>query len=525
MKFLACFVALFALAAAAPVEDPVVPGGLHQINVTDPQLAVILEQAQKDLNAQMNSVFYYKVGTVIEAYTQVVAGVMYHIKFEFGATKCMKNQILTQLSECIGFEQVQVCTVKVFSQVWTGLLETSSFHCEAKSTAPPQTHPMTAAPGSFYADGEMPGGPHKLEVTDPSLLDVLAEAELKINHDFLGKFYQRITKVVEAESQVVNGVAYHVTFELSETQCAKDKVTKETNLKTECNMLSNVEICKATIISQPWMNSTEVTHIACQSKPTEPVEVKTGGNTPVAVDDAGLLMVLAEAEPKINKNFMGTQYQRIGKVVKAEKQVVAGILYHVTFEFETTNCLKEKVTKDTNIKAECGTVSAKSVCQATILSQEWLHSVEVSKIECVSTDMTATGEFYEDTPTGIMAGGHQKMDVNDAELLKTLVEITPQVNDKLASTFFYRIGKVLSAESQVVSGVMYYVSFELGQTQCFKSKVTKDTNVLTECSEFSNVQVCTAKIWSQPWLHHLEVTEVNCEAQKIDVPNSSLKNP
>src|SRR5699024_5912718 len=111
-----------------------------------------------------------------------------------------------------------------------------------------------------------------------------------------------------------------------------------------------------------------------------------------------------------------------------------------------------------------------------------------------------------------IVGGLHKIDVHDAELLRTLFDVQPQINDKLNSPYYHRIGKVIEAEAQTVAGVKFHVTFELGQTQCLKEKVTKEN--LATCDAFTHIQVCKAEIWSQPWLQHTEITDIKCEAPK-----------
>ncbi|KAH9409497.1 hypothetical protein TYRP_010507 [Tyrophagus putrescentiae] len=147
MKFIILFTALFALASAFP--SSLLPGGRHSIDVNNPQLIDALEHVQDDLNARLNSMYYHKIVKVISAQSQVVAGVLYHVDFEFAQTQCLKSKVTKETrARCTEASNVQIC------HPWLNLVRTEEFHCSPKQNA------------EFYEDVPMPGGKHKMDVHD-----------------------------------------------------------------------------------------------------------------------------------------------------------------------------------------------------------------------------------------------------------------------------------------------------------------------------------------------------------------------
>ena len=86
---------------------------------------------------------------------------------------------------------------------------------------------------------------------------------------------------------------------------------------------------------------------------------------------------------------------------------------------------------------------------------------------------------------------------------------------KVNSPFIYRVGRILEAQAQIVNGIMYHVTVELGQTDCQKSMM----HIPEACHTFVATQKCHARILSQAWEHKTELTFFECEAAvKVAAP-------
>lgn len=501
MKFIVLSAALLAVATALPTS--LLPGGRHSIDVNSPQLVDALEHVQEDLNARLNSMYYHKIVKIIAAQSQVVAGVMYHVDFEFAQTQCLKSKVTKETrAQCTEVSHVQLCHAKILSQPWLHLVRTEEFHCSPKQTA------------EFYAD--VAGGRHQIDVHEAHLQEAILEAEAKINAQTSSLSFHKIIKVLTAEAQVVSGMLYFVKFELANTQCLKEKVlTKEG--RAACDAYTNVQLCEATIHSQPWLKVLEVSNLKCSAKnqtTTSSVEQQpkeqVGGLQSVDVHSPRLLEALEHVTEDLNARFTSSPYyHRIGRVLSAQAQVVSGVLFHVQFEFSPTKCLKSEVT-DKKKAAQCSAeVTGLEICNAKILTQPWIHYIHAEEFHCLAKPLSSA-QFYSE----VVVGGRTKLDVHDAHLIAMVDQAEVKINAQLNSPFYHKIVKITSAESQVVSGVMYFIDFEASATQCLKEKVqTKEDRAL--CVISASVQVCQVHILSQSWRNVLDVTSLKCTAKTL----------
>ena len=340
-----------------------------------------------------------------------------------------------------------------------------------------------------------PGEFKPLDVHDTEMMKNLNSLEQTINDRMETIYYNRIGKVNTAEYQIVSGINYHVTFELGQTTCRKSDVNEAT--KEKCTMITLQQTCEATIWAQSWLKHVELTSIQCKPINVFVADTHKGEPNELDVHDAHLLKALDSATKIINDRLNSPYYHRIRKVIEATQQIVSGINYRVKFELAQTQCLKSEMEgKDIE---ECNQFTHVQICQVTIWSQPWLNHVELTEIQCQPINVFAA--VSKD-------GEPEKLDVHDSNLLKVLESATPLINDRLNSPYYHRIRKAIEATQQIVSGTMYRVKFELGQTQCLKSEM--EGKKVEECNHLTHLQTCHVAIWSQPWLNHLELVEIQC---------------
>ncbi|XP_062856734.1 cathepsin F [Trichomycterus rosablanca] len=76
-----------------------------------------------------------------------------------------------------------------------------------------------------------------------------------------------------------------------------------------------------------------------------------------------------------------------------------------------------------------------------------------------------------------------------------------------------RVSKVLSATKQLVKGVRYSITAEIGRTQCKKSEVLQDSN---NCEFFPDSkkqksEVCLFEVWNVPWQNKSTLLKQKCQ--------------
>ena len=85
------------------------------------------------------------------------------------------------------------------------------------------------------------------------------------------------------------------------------------------------------------------------------------------------------------------------------------------------------------------------------------------------------------TTESFIVGGIQGMDSNAAEL-KPILEFAESMLDRAVnSLFIHKMGNVLKAQKQIVSGVKYYISFEFQETTCLRNKPIDGVCSATVC--------------------------------------------
>lgn len=109
---------------------------------------------------------------------------------------------------------------------------------------------------------------------------------------------------------------------------------------------------------------------------------------------------------------------------------------------------------------------------------------------------------------GYLPGSKHSIPVNSPELVKTLMAVERSMDEVLESEFVHRIGKILAAKQQVVSGYRYQVNFEFNKTNCRKSDKPDD---IKKCKLEDSYLTCRAELFSQPWKGHRDFLTFNCD--------------
>uniref|UniRef100_UPI00358E0A01 cystatin-like n=1 Tax=Myxine glutinosa TaxID=7769 RepID=UPI00358E0A01 len=121
----------------------------------------------------------------------------------------------------------------------------------------------------------------------------------------------------------------------------------------------------------------------------------------------------------------------------------------------------------------------------------------------VAVSLLVTGVFgdrMQNIGRGI-PGGPIEADRND-QMFKTAVKkAVSHFNSGNNDMNLYKLNEIVSATSQVVSGIKYKFTVKLGRTSCRKAQLYVDAE---SCSLISGsgqtTHLCHFEIWSQPWI-------------------------
>ncbi|XP_051901160.1 cystatin-like [Pristis pectinata] len=120
------------VAGAAAVA---MPGGLFPVSVRDPGVLNATRVAEEAFNRLSNELHYSAVAEVVSAQTQVVEGLLYHIRVVLRSTTCKKSRSLRNGFQNCRFlndpryAKKRICDFKVWSRPWRKLIQVTSQNC------------------------------------------------------------------------------------------------------------------------------------------------------------------------------------------------------------------------------------------------------------------------------------------------------------------------------------------------------------------------------------------------------------
>ncbi|XP_034631525.1 cystatin-like [Trachemys scripta elegans] len=112
-----------------------IPGGLHNVSVSDPEVQQAAQVAVKTYNDRNNCIYYSKGLQVLSAQRQVVSRIVLYLTMEMVQTLCTKNQGgVVDPNKCPlppPSQQMKVrCNFQIWSQPW--LMRTEiKFRCNS----------------------------------------------------------------------------------------------------------------------------------------------------------------------------------------------------------------------------------------------------------------------------------------------------------------------------------------------------------------------------------------------------------
>uniref|UniRef100_A0A8P4G8G0 Cathepsin F n=1 Tax=Dicentrarchus labrax TaxID=13489 RepID=A0A8P4G8G0_DICLA len=110
-----------------------------------------------------------------------------------------------------------------------------------------------------------PGSPIRLQETDPGLKKALEFAEERYNRGSNAMHLRKVSRLLSATKQLVKGIRYTITVELSNTQCKKSTMLRTCDFYPESQKLKT-EVCVFEVWDIPWQGSSTLLKQKCQPK-------------------------------------------------------------------------------------------------------------------------------------------------------------------------------------------------------------------------------------------------------------------
>ncbi|XP_035826539.1 multicystatin [Aplysia californica] len=174
------------------------------------------------------------------------------------------------------------------------------------------------------------------------------------------------------------------------------------------------------------------------------------------------------------------------KVVKAQSQVVAGVLYDYTLD----------------VKSNGG----EELCEVSVWSRPWLTGDEAMQV----SKGPSCKQVQQDT-SKLILGGEQLADPQSTEIQNALSFAVDQMNAQENYLYLRKAQTMDKVTSQVVSGFMYHFrGVQMAATDCPKgSNQSLDT---CNVSSPGNVRVCDFDVWWQSWMTpEYKLSKMSCK--------------
>uniref|UniRef100_A0AAR2JSJ1 Cathepsin F n=1 Tax=Pygocentrus nattereri TaxID=42514 RepID=A0AAR2JSJ1_PYGNA len=110
-------------------------------------------------------------------------------------------------------------------------------------------------------------------------------------------------------------------------------------------------------------------------------------------------------------------------------------------------------------------------------------------------------------------GAPVRLSLTDPELMKAVKFAEERYNVGSNGLHIRRVSKIISASKQLVKGVRYSITVEIGRTQCKKSEVLD----ISEACEFfpeshkQKTEVCLFEVWDIPWQNKSTLLKQKCQ--------------
>ncbi|KAI4883459.1 hypothetical protein NFI96_024843 [Prochilodus magdalenae] len=108
----------------------------------------------------------------------------------------------------------------------------------------------------------VPGAPVYADIHEKDVREALRFAVIEYNKDGDDKYFREVSRIIKAKKQVVEGVKYIFTVEMSRTTC------KKSGAEGVCLLMSDpkrakTQVCNFEVWSRPWLNSIKLVENTC----------------------------------------------------------------------------------------------------------------------------------------------------------------------------------------------------------------------------------------------------------------------
>ncbi|XP_004473762.2 kininogen-1 isoform X2 [Dasypus novemcinctus] len=325
-------------------------------------------------------------------------------------------------------------------------------------------------------------------------------------------------RVTEASQTMTPDIFYSLKYQIKEGDCPvqNGKTWQDCDYNAAAGAATGE--CTATVGKRPGLKFS-VTTQTCRITPAEgPVATAQytclGCVHPISTKSPDLEPILRHAIEHFNNNTDHRYLFARGEVKKAQRQVVAGWNFEITYSIVQTNCSKENFLVLTpDCKSLLNGVTGECRNKAHMNVEERIVSFSQ---KC---DLDLVEDFVQPPVTGC-PGCPINIPANSPQLEEPLKLSTTKLNAMRNEPFYFKIESVQRATVQVVAGVRYSISFTARETTCPKES-NQELIINCKANKTGQVLICDAHIYMRPWENETN-TNVNCQTPGMI---SLLKRP
>ncbi|XP_063233965.1 uncharacterized protein LOC134537443 isoform X2 [Bacillus rossius redtenbacheri] len=383
---------------------------------------------------------------ILDAKKQIVDGILYHLTIRVGYTQCKEDA--SSAPDCAKDDiSSRICKVQLH-RAFAGDEKPKVVQSECGGNV--DDYPMASR-----ARRSVVGGSQPASVSDPEIVRVASTALSHLSQSSTGLSNPPcIDTIRSASKQVVAGMLYKITIALRESTSG----TQTASSSCPPDSSSDIRICELQIWEKPWMNFFQVTNASCNAESRTRREVLVGGRTPASVDDSTVLRLtnlalahLAQTEGSPNKPVV--------HIEKAEKQVVAGIKWYITFTIGEQNVPSDR-------------------CDIQVLEQAWRNYTEILSSVCspINASRTKRSDIGNSIPI--------LLSPDSADVKEAAKFALAQLDHTTTSPNAQYLVQVKEAHTQVVDGdQFYFLLLEVGESTCPKNA----KSIHSACQRLENV--------------------------------------
>uniref|UniRef100_A0A0K8SJ82 Cysteine proteinase CG12163 n=1 Tax=Lygus hesperus TaxID=30085 RepID=A0A0K8SJ82_LYGHE len=376
-----------------------VVGDLKEVDVSENDLVKELSQfACKTLDDLDEDNVRRTVVDILDAKKQLVNGIMYHLELKIQDTSCLEDEDITYDDSCMSRTtgNPKICKIRMH-----------------RSFADKSPHNAKVVSSECKDEFEVVGAITEAKSNSDYIHAMASFAMADLNGMSNSIYWYKLAEILEAKTQIANGMNTYLTVELHSTNCLKnDKYKSDKVCGVDPETLSKM-VCHLVVWEQPWKNKKQVKKSSCSTlespKLARNTSIKSkrsilGAESPAYVNDRKIEEMKQFLSHQLTARTNSDFIKQVVAVLNSSTQVVSGKLTRATVRVADTNCLKS----ENRNPSECNLSSqGHQICSVTILEQPWVHKKELTQSEChavpsmaevlgVSTedkDLLSFGEF------------------------------------------------------------------------------------------------------------------------------------